>query len=160
MLKEFEFFHGVVFARILHGGNVPVSIKSYPTPDNASYIVNDSVGIYIKYSSKRLSPWRFSFQKEHQDEILEMKNKLGEVYTILVCNDDGIVCLSFEELKEVLDTKHEDVEWISVARGPRERYEVKGHDGKLRLKIGNSDFPAKIFEPVKKGLGIFGWLKK
>ena len=103
MLKEFEFFHGVVFARILHGGNASVDIKSYPTPDNASYVVNDNAGIYIKYSSKRMSPWRFSFQKEHQEEILEMKNKLGEVYTVLVCNDDGIVCLSFDELKESIE---------------------------------------------------------
>ena len=159
MLKEFEFFHGVVFARILHGGNVPISIKSYPTPDNASYIVNDAVGVYIKYSSKRMSPWRFSFQKEHQDEILEMKNKFGEVYTILVCNDDGIVCLNFDELKEVLDAKHDLVEWISVARSPREKYEVKGHDGRLRLKIGNSDFPEKIFRAIKDKPGIFNWLK-
>jgi len=89
-----------------------------------------------------------------------MKNKLGEVYTVLVCNDDGIVCLSFDELKEILDTQHDAVEWISVARGPRERYEVKGHDGKLRLKIGNSDFPGKIFEPVKTKSGVFSWLKK
>lgn len=160
MLKEFEFFHGVVFARILHGGNAPVSIKSYPTSDNASYVVNDNAGIYIKYSSKRMSPWRFSFQKEHQDEILDMKNRFGEIYTVLVCNDDGIVCLNFDELKEVLDKQHDAVEWVSVARGPRERYEVKGHDGKLRLKIGNSDFPAKIFEPIKTKPGIFNWLKK
>jgi len=149
MLKEFEFFHGVVFARILHERNAPIGIKSYPTSDNASYVINDGIGIYIKYSSKRMSPWRFSFQKEHQDEILEMKNKLGEVYTVFVCNDDGIACLSFDELKGVLDTHHDTVEWVSVARGPREKYEIRGHDGKLRLKIGNSDFPEKIFKAVK-----------
>ena len=148
MLKEFEFFHGVVFARILHGGkNIPANIKSYPTPDNASYVVNNEIGSYIKYSSKRMSPWRFSFEKEHQDEILKLKNEFGEVYTILVCNDDGIVCLCFKELKEVLDSQHDIVEWISVARGPRERYAVKGHDGRLRFKVGNSDFPKKIFNP-------------
>ena len=95
-----------------------------------------------------MSPWRFSFQKEHQDEILEMKSELGEVYIILVCNDDGIVCLGFNELRQVLDTEHENVEWVSVARGPRERYEVKGHDGKLRLKIGNSDFPGKVLKSI------------
>lgn len=160
MIKEFEFFHGVVFARIFHSANTPVSIKIYPTPDNASYIINDKVGIYIKYSSKRMSPWLFSFQKEHQDEILAMKNKFGEVYTILVCNDDGIVCLNFNELKEILDEQHDVVEWVSVARGPREKYEIKGHDGKLRLKIGNSDFPIKIFKPIKTKPGIFSWLKK
>jgi hypothetical protein len=158
MLKEFEFFHGVVFARILHGGNAPVNIKSYPNSDNASYVINDKAGIYIKYSSKLMSPWRFSFQKEYQDEILKMKNEFGEIYVVLVCNDDGIVCLNFDELKEVLDTQHDTTEWISVARGPREKYEVKGHDGDLRLKIGNSDFPDKIFKSVKIKSGIFSWL--
>lgn len=146
MLKEFEFFHGVIFARILHQAKALVCIKSYPTPCNASYVVNDDIGIYVKYSSKRMSPWRFSFQKEHQDEILEMKDKLKKVFIIFVCNDDGIVCLSFDELKEVLDTEHCITEWVSIARGPREKYEVKGHDGKLRFKIGNSEFPEKIYK--------------
>lgn len=159
MLKEFEFFHGVVFARILHGSKTPVSVTSYPTPSNSSYIVNDNVGIFIKYSSKRMSPWRFSFQKQHQDEILEMKNKLGEVYTALVCNDDGIVCLSFDELKIILDTQHEEVEWISIARGPREKYEVKGSDGKLKFKIGNSDFPDKVLKLQRTKPGMFSWLR-
>lgn len=161
MIKEFEFFHGVVFARILHGGKKLVSIKNYPTSSNASYVIDDNIGIYVKYSSKRMSPWRFSFQKEHQDEILEMKNKFGEIYIILVCNDDGIVCLNFDELKNILDHKHEKTEWISVARGPREKYEIKGSDGKLLLKIGNSDFPTKIFKnnKVQDRKMVFSWFK-
>lgn len=159
MLKEFEFFHGVVFARVLHNSKVPVSISGYPTQSNSSYVVNSNAGIYIKYSSKRMSPWRFSFQKQHQDEILEMKNRLGEVFTVLVCNDDGIVCLSFDELKMILDTEHDEVEWISAARRPREKYEVKGSDGKLRFKIGNSDFPDKVLNTKNLKPGMFSWLK-
>jgi hypothetical protein len=157
MLKEFDFFHGVVFTRIIHGSEITICIKSYPTPSNSSYIINDNVGIFIKYSSKRMSPWRFSFQKRHQDEILEMKNKLGEVFTILVCNDDGIVCLSFDELKMILDTQHDEGAWISAARGPREEYEVKGSDGKLKFKIANNDFPTKVLKPYKVQLGVFSW---
>lgn len=160
MLKEFEFFHGVVFARIIHGGNIPIAIKTYPTTSNSSYIINDNVGIYIKYSSKRMSPWRFSFSKEHQDEILEMKKKLKEVFIILICNDDGVVCLSFSELKIILDNQHDEMEWISAARSPREEYQVKGSDGQLKFKIANSDFPAKIFKIDTAKSGIFDWLKK
>jgi hypothetical protein len=145
MLKEFEFFHGVVLARILHGSKSLVRIKNYSSTSNSSYIVNDNIGLYIKYSTKRMSPWRFSFLKSHQDEIQEMKDILRQVFVVFVCNDDGIVCLNFEELKEVLDNRHELIEWISVSRGPKEKYEIKGSDGKLRLKIGNSDFPQKIF---------------
>lgn len=159
MIKEFEFYHGIVFARILHAMQKQISIRSFSSQDNASYIINDKVGIYIKYSTKRLSPWRFSFQKRHQDEILEMKNKFGEVFLLLVCNDDGIVAISFDELKQILNKQHDHVEWISVARGRREMYAVKGSDGELEFKVGKADFPVKIFkevEPISKGK-IFSW---
>jgi hypothetical protein len=67
MISEFEFFHGVVFARMLHvtQRQLAISIKPYSASDNAAYLINGTIGIYIKYSSKRLSPWRFSFQKRH-----------------------------------------------------------------------------------------------
>lgn len=159
MIKEFEFYHGIIFSRILHATQKEVLIKLYPTPDNASYVLNDKVGIYIKYSTKRLSPWRFSFQKRHQDEILEMKNKIGEVFLLLVCNDDGVVALSFNEVKQILNESYEEVEWISATRGKRQMYSVKGSDGKLKFKIGNDDFPEKLFkvtEPAMKGK-VFSW---
>lgn len=161
MIKEFEFFHGVVFSKILHANQAPVSIKPFPTSDNASYILNDRIGIYIKYSTKRLSPWRFSFQKRHQDEILKMRNTVGETFLLLVCNDDGVVVLSFDELRQVLNEAHEEVEWISVARTKRKMYTVKGSDGELEFKIGKGDFPSKVFkvaQPAPKGT-IFSWFK-
>ncbi len=148
MIKEFEFYHGIVFARLLHATQKQVCIKPFPTPDNASYVLNDKVGIYIKYSTKRLSPWRFSFQKKHHDEILEMKNKIGETFLLLVCNNDGIVVISFNELKQILNEKYKSVEWISVARGRKEMYAVKGSDGELEFKIGKTEFPAKIFNGI------------
>lgn len=159
MIKEFEFFHGLVFARILHGVSKPISIETFPTASNASYVVNESIGIYIKYSSKRMTPWRFTFKKEHQEEIALMKTKLKNVFLILVCNDDGIVCLNHSELKQILDQQHDEIEWISAARNKRQMYAVKGSDGELGFKIGPNDFPTKIFT-TDTSKGILGWLKK
>ncbi len=153
MLKEFQFYHGVVFSKILHSTLERVTLQSFPTPDNASYILNRKVGIYIKYSSKRLSPWRFSFAKRHQDEILELKKKAGKVFLVLVCNDDGIVILSYRELKKILNKKHEDAEWISVSRNKRKMYSVKGSDGELNFKIGLNDIH-KIFKLKKSNESI------
>lgn len=158
MIKEFEFFHGSVFARILHANDKNISIKPFPSPSNSSYIINNKVGIYIKYSSKRMTPWRFSFKKEHQDEIELMKKGLKEVFLLLVCNDDGIVCLSYDEMKQILDDQHASIEWISATRHKREMYEVKGSDGKLGFKIGPNDFPGKIFD-VSHPKGILSWFK-
>lgn len=162
MIHNFEFFHGLVFARLLHGTSETLSIKTYPTEDNASYILNNRIGLYIKYSTKRLTPWTFSFQKYHQDEILVLRNKFDEVYTILVCNEDGLVCLNFEELKRILNEVHEEVEWIRVARRPGHEYSVSGKDGDLKFKIPIKDFPRKIFEAKimkneSKERKIFKW---
>lgn len=158
MIKEFEFFHGLVFARILHGTQRPLSIKPFPSSTNASYVINEKIGIYIKYSSKRMTPWRFTFKKEHQEEIELMKKALKEVFLILVCNDDGIVCLSYSELKQILDGQHDSIEWISATRHKREMYSVKGSDGKLGFKIGPNDFPEKLFD-VNAPKGIIDWFK-
>lgn len=145
MIKEFEFYHGVVFTKLIHGSKNNISIKSYPSNSNASYILNEQIGIYIKHSAKRLTPWRFSFQKEHQNEILDMKKTLGKIFIVLVCGEDGIVTLSYEELKKILDDNHGDIEWISAARNRNQEYSINGSDGGLGRKVGKSDFPKKIF---------------
>ena len=144
MIKDFEFFHGVVFTRILHGTQRPLSVKPFQSVSNASYVVNDTIGIYIKYSAKRMTPWRFTFQKEHQVEIDLLKSNFKNVFLILVCNDDGVVCLSYSELKKILDNQHDPIEWISATRHKREMYSVKGSNGELDFKIGQNDFPEKI----------------
>lgn len=145
MIKEFEFFHGVVFARILHGTQRAASLKPFRSASNASYVINETIGIYIKYSSKRMTPWRFTFLKEHQAEIDLLKSSFKNVFLVLVCNDDGVLCLSYAELKQILDSQHGSIEWISATRHKREMYAVKGSDGELDFKIGQNDFPKKLF---------------
>lgn len=152
MIKDFEFYHGVVLSKLIHGTNEQVSIKAYPSASNASYILNECVGLFVKHSTKRMSPWRFSFQKVHQEEMLEMRNNLKEVFLILVCGDDGVVTLSFDEVKKILDDSHEQVEWISAARNPRKEYTIKGSDGSLGKKVGKSDFPRNVLSKCEKQL--------
>jgi|SRR5579872_4366538 len=145
MINEFEFFHGLVFARIVHGTQRALLIRPFQSVSNASYVVNDSIGIYIKYSSKRMTPWRFTFRREHQEEIDLMKTRLSRVFLLLVCNDDGVVCLDYSELKVILDEQVSPIEWISATRHKRQMYAVKGSNGALGFKIGQNDFPEKMF---------------
>ncbi|MGD1078940.1 MAG: hypothetical protein ABR881_11530 [Candidatus Sulfotelmatobacter sp.] len=156
MINEFEFYHGVTFARMLHSVQRELAIKPYSASDNAAYVVDGSIGVYIKYSSKRLSPWRFSFQQRHRDAIVEMKTNLGDVFVLLVCNDDGVVILTFDEFKQVLNEAQERTEWISATRNRREMYSIKGSDGKLGFKVGKDEFLGKLFSrdslpPGQKG---------
>jgi hypothetical protein len=144
MIREFEFYHGAALTRLIHGGTA-VSIERYSgLGGNAAYVINNRVGLYIKYSANRLSPWTFTFKEEHQDEISEMKSVLNDVFVALVCRDDGIACLNYAELKFILDDQHEEVEWVRVSRRPREKYAVTGSDGKLKTKIGDNEYPSKV----------------
>jgi hypothetical protein len=164
MIKEFEFYHGAVLAKLLHESGKSIIIEPFPSESNASYVINKNKGIFIKHSTKRLSPWRFSFSSEHQNEILKMQNKLREVFLLLVCGEDGIVSLNFNELKKILNETHEPVEWISVARNKNTHYTIKGSDGSLGYKVSNKDFPRKLFKKqtiekkIRKNI-VFSWFK-
>ena len=89
-----------------------------------------SAGVFVKISNKRASPWRYSFVKEHQDEILQMKELHDEVFVAFVNGTDGVACLDFDGLKQILDEHHEEQECVSVSRKLRENYRVAGNDGK------------------------------
>ena len=151
MIRDFEFYHGLVFARILHGTQRPLTLRPFKSVSNASYVVNDTIGIYIKHSSKRMTPWRFTFMKEHQEEIDLLKSNFEKVFLVLVCNDDGVVCLSYAELKQILDKQHGPIEWISATRHKREMYAIKGSNGELDFKVGQSEFPNKLFTSGERG---------
>lgn len=146
MINEFEFYHGVVFSRILHGAKVELKLSAFRDDDNATYILNDKVGLYIKYSTKRLTPWRFSFLEKHQQKFIELKNKFGNAFLVLVCQKDGIVILSYDEVRQILDENIQGVEWVSVSRGKGKMFGVKGSDGKLEFKVSVGDFPKKLFD--------------
>ncbi len=145
MLREFEFFHGVVVAKILHSIDEGVILRRFSGDFNAGYILNHATGLYMKHCNKRLTPWRFSFQLEHLQQMQAMKDSLGKLFVVLVCNDDGIVCLSYDEVSQILHPQHEATKWIRVHRRPRQMYSVTGSDGALEFKVGAGDLRAKLF---------------
>ena len=86
--------------------------------------------------------------KEHQEEIDLLKSQFEQVYLMLVCGEDGVACLSYSELKQILDNQHDSMEWISATRRKREMYSIRGSNGVLDFKIGQNEFPMKLFSAV------------
>lgn len=143
MTSETIKYHGIVFSRIVRGVS-STTIRQYPSKSSSSYVVAGT-GVFIKYSTKRLSPWQFSFTRQHQQEVKDMYDDLKRVVIVLVCGDDGIVALNYLQTKQLLDTNFEDCERISVRRPPRGKYRVSGTDGSLKNTIGDNEFPNKVF---------------
>lgn len=142
-MNNIDFFHGAVFSRIID--NSPTCVEKY-SGNNSSYVINNKTSIYIKYSQKRISPWTFSFAKTHIEEINKVKNGLENIFIVLVCNDNGICCLNYQEFCTVISVESNYFpKWIKARRQKGEKYAVTGSDGKLTYKIGDSDFPQKIY---------------
>jgi len=146
MISDFKFFHGVALLELSRNSTKLLKVESLKDLyENSAYSIN-GIGVYIKHSEKRLTPWRFSFLKKHQDTIFELKTIFEEVVILLVCGKDGIAGIGFNELKLILDDEHEEVEWIKVDRTKNSLYGISGSNGKLNFKISKDDFLKKILK--------------
>ncbi len=143
-MYNYTFFHGTALVRLAQDTRT-YGIKRYS--GNNGYLVNDVAYIYLKHSSKRLTPWSFTFLPEHIKEIAEARKRIKKnIYIVLICGTDGICCLDFNELSQViLIGDSSGIKQIRISRSRGEKYGVSGSDGKLNHKIGNSDFPRKVF---------------
>jgi len=74
-----------------------------------------------------------------------MNEEFRKVFLLLVCRDDGVVVLNFDELTALINNGCASAEWISATRSRRQMYLVRGSQGQLDFKIGKDEFPQKIF---------------
>lgn len=107
-------------------------------------------GLFMKSSNKRRSPWAYSFHLDHQQEVLRLKQNYDQVFVLFLNGDDGVACLDYESLKEVLDENFEEQENVTISRKPRESYRVSGRDGKLGRPLARNSFPGVINEWLSK----------
>ena len=147
MTRDFQFYHGVVLSQLVHGIPGGTSIRVFDESSNSSYIIGSEIGIYVKYSSNRLTPWRFTFSPEHRQEIEALRASNQTSFVVLVCNDDGVACLTFQEWYVLCQHPGNSTGWVSVDRHKGQKYAVKGSNGiTLPSKIGKSDFPRRLLE--------------
>ena len=108
------------------------------------------IGIYIKFSNSRRSPWRYTFKRQHQEEINKMYHECKKIYVLLIAGNDGVVLLTYENLKKLLDENFLETEWLSVNRKYKQYFRVDGQDSKSKIRIPKSDFPQLIVDQINK----------
>ena len=146
MIRQVEQYHGAALARLIrHHTRVPIAIRAFEE-GRSGYVLDQSVGLYIKYSTNRLSPWSFNFTDGHQREVAVLAGECpAGVFIALVCGEDGIACLSISEYHTLLDDDFEPVEWIKAVRGAREKYRLSGSDSRRPFKVGDNEYPGKVY---------------
>jgi len=154
MISEENFRHGYIISQVvselclIEGVSVRVNNSLTRSGYRVSVFLDKKTvgefGLYVKSSSKRRSPWRYTFTRDHQTDIDFLYQEHTQVFTLFINRDDGVACLSHQLLKELLDDVHEETEWVSVASRVGSRYSLKGKDGELDKKISRNDFPRSI----------------
>lgn len=156
MTPEYQFYHGALLHELIvtAGCEVRISLRDFHGRPDA-YVINGEVGILIKHSTARLTPWLFTFAKEHVGELRVLGAETRVCFVVFVCGEDGFVCVRDSDLIKILTPTNTDVVSVRVDRRPRKMYRVSSSgnslDGKVAkgvqdivLEIGGENAPAAV----------------
>jgi hypothetical protein len=129
LTKEFERYYGIVFTSLFD--EFPdVSVSRF-VEDNSAYILNESLGLYIKHATARVSPWNYSFRSNDFKIIKAMKENVNEIAFALVCGFHGVCVISSRDLEIVGGLSGEDSIRVTVRTIRGGSWRVSGSNDSL-----------------------------
>jgi hypothetical protein len=135
MISEFKRYHGSAIAELLDDAEEPISISRYDLNNNAVYILNSKIALFIKHSTKRIAPWRFSFAPEHLLVYFELQEKYQHIFVVLVCGNDSVAVINANQFSKLIDVHSLENSWISVTTSHNTSMQVEGSFGALKTKL-------------------------
>lgn len=142
MIPDYKLYHGAVLADIVDRFNGPVSFKEVVDPGRLlNYVVNDVVGLQIRYSTARLRPWGFSFSQAHLNQLRSLLQIYPATFAVLVCHTDGFVTIGAEQLLASCRNDGDGQAWFRVNRKKREMYQLFGPAGEFPLRFRTTSEP-------------------
>lgn len=148
MIPEYKLYHGAVLAELVHRAAVPLQIDELSEEGRlSSYILDSLIGLQVKHSTARMRPWQFTFTRQNISELLDLRHSFAQVFVVLVCRTDGMVCLELSDFIRVMGSGESDQGWIRVDRPRGKWYEVSG---------GKTTAPKKLprgIDPILQALG-------
>lgn len=139
MIPEADFYYGAALVRLTKELNQPISVQARPDIGAGAFDVGSRLLLLVKFCSKRLSPWTFTFP-ERQVEACASHAAQKSLLLCLVCGSDGTVALSNETAMRLLGEPRGVQSWMRASRRRREMYAVTGLGGELENKVADLDF--------------------
>lgn len=131
MIPEYKLYHGAVLADIVDRCDGSVSIRECIDPGRLlNYVLDERIGVQIKYSTARLRPWTFSFPSNHIRQLQRLHESFPQTFVVLICSVDGLATIPG---KTVLDALKgcKSGGWLRATRKKREMYQVFGPEGEI-----------------------------
>ena len=79
------------------------------------------------------------------------------MFILFAAGDDGVACINFDRLKQVLDEEYDPVEWIDIRRRPRQSYRISGSNGRAERPIARNAFPTEIIDYLASKVSDPAW---
>jgi hypothetical protein len=131
VIAELDRYHGVVLRQLLVHFGRPVGFGIADLAGRVDAFSVESSAFQIKHSSKRLSPWRFTYLQENLDELKALSERFERTWIFLVCGVDGVVGMSIEEFNSIVQIGDGGAAWVRVKRSRNSMYRVGGVLGDL-----------------------------
>lgn len=136
MSDEYEFYQGVVLRQLVVGSKFSVTIRPFVREGRINaFVIDAKVGVFIKHSAKRMTPWRFTFSLDQVSDLLDLESKFFDTFVVFVCGDDGLVALDVGSLHEIVTFAETQHAWVRIDRRPREQYGISGNRAELASKV-------------------------
>ena len=144
-IAEYHFYHGAALSVLV--SRIEFTGLSRITDIGPAYAVNNVIGLYIKHSTIKLSPWQFTFTQDHQSEIRKLFQRFDDrTFIGLVCGNSGICLLKYGEYANTLEEDFNNQKTLTVRRPAGGGFRVVGSAKKLKGVISLSRFPEALFE--------------
>ena len=129
MTHEFERYYGIVFTSLFEEVS-DVRIKKISDNDSA-YVLNNRLGLYIKHTTARISPWSFSFRTNDFAVIDQLELETTDIAFGLVCGFHGVCLISSQDLKVAGGVFQGDALRITVRTMRGGSWKISGTAGEL-----------------------------
>ena len=142
MFDEYENYQGLVLRHLIVGAGVPITLAPFVTRGRVSaFILNFKIGVFVKHSSKRMSPWRFTFHIDQVADLLDLEDAYFTSFVAFVCGSDGLVSLDIGTVHTLVKFDDKEQAWIRITRNPRSMYDVAGNRAELPKKTARGPGP-------------------
>ena len=151
MINEFKSYHGSAFAELIDESLVPVELFRPDLLNNSYYVLNGKIGFYVKHSTRRLAPWRFTFHADHIQDLSNIIEKHEFCFVILICGRDSMAVIESAEIQKLLPIGKPAISWVSVQTSHNTSLTVEGSSGSLKRKLKKSKPFWRVREILNEG---------
>jgi len=132
-IRKQDFYEGAAIYQLVRTGTV-TSI-GFESP---FFLLNNCLKVHLKHCTKKRSPWSFTFTQDEQLR-LQSASTLNRMVIGLICGDDGIATLSYEDFTRIVFGKDASVR-VACSRNHNEHYSIHGPSGEVDGKVAPSSW--------------------